>query len=59
MNVYIILRKPLVLSPVAVCFFSLNISSSACRYSSLPAHLKDSGRAMWQKKWDAFISANS
>uniref|UniRef100_A0A3Q0QXQ1 adenosine deaminase n=1 Tax=Amphilophus citrinellus TaxID=61819 RepID=A0A3Q0QXQ1_AMPCI len=23
---------------------------------SLPDHLKDTGRAMWQKKWDAFIS---
>uniref|UniRef100_A0A3P8TX10 adenosine deaminase n=1 Tax=Amphiprion percula TaxID=161767 RepID=A0A3P8TX10_AMPPE len=28
-------------------------------YSSLPAHLKDTGLDMWQKKWDAFISDNS
>uniref|UniRef100_A0A3B4T3E6 adenosine deaminase n=1 Tax=Seriola dumerili TaxID=41447 RepID=A0A3B4T3E6_SERDU len=27
-------------------------------YSSLPAHLKDTGRIMWQNKWDAFIANN-
>lgn len=27
-----------------------------CRYSSLPAHLKETGYAMWQKQWEAFIS---
>ncbi|XP_054656909.1 adenosine deaminase 2-A isoform X2 [Dunckerocampus dactyliophorus] len=26
--------------------------------SSLPDHLKDAGQAMWQKKWDTFISAH-
>ncbi|XP_006781229.1 adenosine deaminase 2-A [Neolamprologus brichardi] len=35
------------------------LAANSITYSSLPAHLKDSGRAMWQKKWDAFISANS
>uniref|UniRef100_A0A3B5M4I5 Adenosine deaminase 2b n=1 Tax=Xiphophorus couchianus TaxID=32473 RepID=A0A3B5M4I5_9TELE len=28
-------------------------------YSSLPAHFKDRAFAMWQNKWDAFISDNS
>lgn len=30
-----------------------------CRYSSLPAHLKDKAYATWQKKWETFISEHS
>ncbi|XP_030576057.1 adenosine deaminase 2-A [Archocentrus centrarchus] len=32
------------------------LAANSITYSSLPDHLKDTGRAMWQKKWDAFIS---
>ncbi|KAM9328538.1 adenosine deaminase 2-A [Pholidichthys leucotaenia] len=34
------------------------LAINSIRYSSLPAHLKDMGLVMWQKKWDAFISDN-
>lgn len=30
-----------------------------CRFSSLPEELKDKAYAMWQKKWEAFISEHS
>ncbi|XP_061920778.1 adenosine deaminase 2-A [Entelurus aequoreus] len=33
------------------------LALNSIRYSSLPDHLKDAGQAMWQKKWDAFVSA--
>ncbi|XP_068163192.1 adenosine deaminase 2-A [Antennarius striatus] len=32
------------------------LAVNSIRYSSLPAHLKNKAYAMWQKKWDAFIS---
>ncbi|KAM4569291.1 adenosine deaminase 2-A [Odontesthes bonariensis] len=35
------------------------LALNSIRYSSLPAHLRDAGIAMWQNKWDAFISNNS
>uniref|UniRef100_A0A8C2ZYU3 adenosine deaminase n=1 Tax=Cyclopterus lumpus TaxID=8103 RepID=A0A8C2ZYU3_CYCLU len=35
------------------------LALNSIRYSSLPAHLKDAGLVMWQKKWDAFIFNNS
>ncbi|XP_037615705.1 adenosine deaminase 2-A isoform X2 [Sebastes umbrosus] len=35
------------------------LALNSIRYSSLPAHLKDKSRVMWQKKWDAFISSQS
>ncbi|XP_077401642.1 adenosine deaminase 2-A isoform X3 [Vanacampus margaritifer] len=35
------------------------LALNSLRYSSLPETLKDTGRAMWQRKWDAFISAHS
>ncbi|XP_032361417.1 adenosine deaminase 2-A [Etheostoma spectabile] len=31
------------------------LALNSIRYSSLQAHLKDTGLVMWQKKWDAFI----
>ncbi|KAK1906221.1 Adenosine deaminase 2-A [Dissostichus eleginoides] len=31
------------------------LALNSIRYSSLPAHLKDTGVVMWQSKWDAFI----
>ncbi|XP_054656910.1 adenosine deaminase 2-A isoform X3 [Dunckerocampus dactyliophorus] len=34
------------------------LALNSIRYSSLPDHLKDAGQAMWQKKWDTFISAH-
>ncbi|XP_073337108.1 adenosine deaminase 2-A [Pagrus major] len=35
------------------------LAVNSIRYSSLPAHLKETGYAVWKKKWDAFISAHS
>ncbi|XP_040886338.1 adenosine deaminase 2-A [Toxotes jaculatrix] len=35
------------------------LAVNSIRYSSLPGHLKDTGRVMWQNKWDAFIAGNS
>ncbi|XP_047431135.1 adenosine deaminase 2-A [Mugil cephalus] len=34
------------------------LAVNSIRYSSLPAHLKDMCHIMWQKKWDAFVSAS-
>ncbi|KAK5848940.1 hypothetical protein PBY51_008622 [Eleginops maclovinus] len=31
------------------------LALNSIRYSSLPAHIKDTGLVMWQNKWDAFI----
>ncbi|XP_060885242.1 adenosine deaminase 2-A [Labrus mixtus] len=35
------------------------LAANSIRFSSLPAHLKETGLAMWQKKWDAFIVDHS
>ncbi|CAJ1054766.1 adenosine deaminase 2-A isoform X1 [Xyrichtys novacula] len=35
------------------------LAANSIRYSSLPAHLKETGLALWQRQWDAFIVANS
>ncbi|XP_007544726.2 adenosine deaminase CECR1-A-like, partial [Poecilia formosa] len=35
------------------------LSANSIRYSSLPDHLKNRAFAMWQNKWDTFISDNS
>ncbi|XP_035002833.2 adenosine deaminase 2-A isoform X2 [Hippoglossus stenolepis] len=35
------------------------LALNSIRYSSLPAHLKDRGRVMWQNQWDAFIADHS
>ncbi|XP_041820216.1 adenosine deaminase 2-A [Chelmon rostratus] len=35
------------------------LAVNSIRYSSLPAHMKDTGYAMWQNKWDAFIFDHS
>ncbi|XP_028256466.1 adenosine deaminase 2-A [Parambassis ranga] len=35
------------------------LTINSIRFSSLPAHLKETGQNMWQKKWDAFITDNS
>ncbi|XP_021177862.2 adenosine deaminase 2-A isoform X1 [Fundulus heteroclitus] len=35
------------------------LAVNSIRFSSLPAHLKDSAVAMWQNKWDAFVGDNS
>ncbi|XP_003972880.1 adenosine deaminase 2-A [Takifugu rubripes] len=32
------------------------LALNSIKYSSLPTHLKETGYAMWQKKWEAFIS---
>uniref|UniRef100_A0A667YS09 adenosine deaminase n=1 Tax=Myripristis murdjan TaxID=586833 RepID=A0A667YS09_9TELE len=32
------------------------LAINSIRYSSLPPHLKETGLAMWQNKWDVFIS---
>ncbi|XP_034433990.1 adenosine deaminase 2-A [Hippoglossus hippoglossus] len=35
------------------------LALNSIRYSSLPAHLKDRGRVMWQNQWDAFVADHS
>ncbi|XP_053271109.1 adenosine deaminase 2-A [Pleuronectes platessa] len=35
------------------------LALNSIRYSSLPAHLKDRGCVMWQKRWDTFIADHS
>ncbi|XP_058480122.1 adenosine deaminase 2-A [Solea solea] len=35
------------------------LALNSIRYSSLPAHLKDTGSTAWQRKWDVFIAENS
>ncbi|XP_077565581.1 adenosine deaminase 2-A [Stigmatopora nigra] len=35
------------------------LALNSIRFSSLPPDLKDTAQVLWQKKWDAFVSAHS